>query len=365
MLVDLRMKIRRKMDEEKKRQQEESFGFCYASILSGTTAENRGTQENGQAAIVEGDQELEHEMSVNDHVHEVEEENVLLIEREGTRSSSSRPYIEDFQVDNTILEELVNFWHEMELLLIAATRLELRIDDNAENDAILDDCSDERQSEWRVVHGLSIVGCPKKIANLAVKLYPEQVNQFDENGNFPLHLASSSHQTSALAEGTWHHDHTPYGENAFTAPPMMKCLLRVYPEAASVINAAGRYPINLAILAGKTWQDGVYDLFRAGPNVVLDGSIDRTIGLPPFMLAALPRYSSIDDSCLKVRESIFEQEMRAKRSASKNIGSMWMLLPDSSKVRALSEAKIDIHKVQLTSIYQLLRLVPEFIGGVG
>lgn len=352
------------MEEERERQ-EERFGFCSDTLLRDAASEYSETQD-GQDVIVEGEQELEHEMSINDHVHEIEEEHILVVEGEGSHRSVTGN--EDFQVDNTSLEALVIFWHEMELLVIAATRLTLKIgnEDEEEIDTQLDDGSGERQPEWRIVHGLCIIGCPREVANLAVKLYPEQVREADENGDLPLHLASSSHQTSALAEGTWHHDQTPYGENVQTASPMMECLLREYPEAASVLNTAGRYPINLAILAGKTWQDGVCDVFRAGPNVVLEGSVDSTVGLPPFMLAALPRYSSVNyNSCLKVGKSKFEQEMRAKRSASKNIGSMWMLLPDSSKVRALTVAKTDIDKVQLTTIYQLLRVVPEFIGGVG
>jgi len=342
-LNDLRTRIQIKMEEERERQ--ERFGLCSDSLLA---------HQDDQDASVEGEQELEHEMSIHDHVHVIEQTHILIGDREGSADT------EDFQLDYEILEALVNFWHEMELLVLAATRLSLKIYN--EEDAQ----PDEIQPEWQIVHGLSIIGCPREIANLAVKLYPEQVRTAGEDGNLALHLASSSHQTSALADGTWHHDQKPYGENASTAPPMMECLLKEYPEAASEKNNAGSYPLNLAILAGKSWQDGVGDIFRAGPNVVLNGSVDSIFGLQPCMLAALPRCDSAIDynSGLKVRESRFEEEMRAKRSASKNIGSMWMLLPDSSKVRALSEAKLDIDKIQLTTIYQLLRVVPEFIGGL-
>ena len=353
-LNDVRTRIQGKMEEEKERQVR--FGLCSDSLLAVAATKN-GESQDDQEASIEGEQELEHEMSIHDHVHVIEETHFLIVDGEGSA------HTERFQMDYEVLEELVNFWHEMELLVLAATRLSLKIYDEEENDS----WPDERQPEWQIVHGLSITGCPREIANLAVKLYPEQVRTAEEDGNLPLHLASLSHQTSALADGTWHHDQKPYGQNASTAPPMMECLLNEYPEAASEKNNAGSYSLNLAILAGKTWQDGAGDIFRAGPNIVLDGSVDSIFGLPPFMLAALPRYySAIDyNSRLKVRESSFEEEMRAKRSASKNIGSMWMLLPDSSKVRALSEAKLDIDKMQLTTIYQLLRVVPEFIGGFG
>jgi len=331
-ITQLKRKIEAKLNEERRRQQR--YGLDSNRLLSDRDGLHQ-PQIDGDASGLgvrlgaEGREELEHEMALRDHVHEVYENHV----------GGDHEVMVELNVDI-----VVDFWHSMELLVMAATRLSLSVDPN-----------DSRLADWFIVHGLAKTGCPHEIAHLAVKLYPNQVRQRDYDGNLPLHIAASSHKTSALADGTWHHNRQHSGDHSNSVPSMLKCLLEIYPGAAKESNAGGRYSINLAIMAGKTWSDGVGDIFKACPNVVLSGSLDMVTNLPSFMLAALARDPSTYD------DVGFEEEMRAKRRASKKIGSMWRFFPAQSKRRALEEAKSDIELLKLSTIFELLKAVPEFI----
>lgn len=342
-ITELRRRIFEKMNEERIRQ--ETYGMNPNRLLQAMdNFRRRPEAENEPLAAhldIAGSEELDHEMAQHDHIHETQENHVDQTQNVSAINGETSIVKEEH------LDIVVNFFHEMQLLIMAATRLSLCMGG---------------EYDWSIVHGLSVTGCPLEIGRLAVKLYPEQLRHRDNTGSLPLHLASSSHKTSALADGTWHHNRQPYGDNASSSPPMMKCLLEEYPAAALELNSEGRYPINIAITAGKTWLSGVSDIFDAGPNVILDGTLDRLTRLPSFMLAAMQRNSARCRQNRRIGSSVgFEEEMRAKRTASKTIGSMWRLLPQQAKVRALKEAKNDIEAIQLTTVFELLRAMPEII----
>ena len=347
------------MDGERSRQRQ--HGTTPKSMFLGSDDVMHHTSE--VPVEVDGLAELEHEMSVQEHVHiEVQDHTGELDAETGWPNGDSI-------MDEDIMDQIVHFWHEMELLVMAATKLSLRMvngsDENGEEQ--------EEFQDWSILHGLARVGCPIEIARLAVKLYPDQVHQIDINENLPLHVASQSHITSALAAGTWNHSQSQScEENTSTVPPMMRCLLEVHPRGALEVNSDGRHPINLAILAGKTWVDGIKDLFLACPSVTIDGSLDSILHLPSFMIAALPRGHMIDsndeeqnfgesEQWYRMKNNAFEEEMRAKRRASKTIGSMWRFLPHQSKLQALAEARSDIDVIQISTIYELLRINPGLI----
>ena len=354
-ITDLKTRIEEKMNQEKIRQRRHgtsSSNIIFEREMAGVSVEN--IDQSIRSIEVDGPQELEHEMALHEHLHEEQEIHIGGQEVPGAHDQLPH-YNEEY------LDRIADFWHEMELLVMAATRMSLRMIDE-QNDM---NAEDNINDEWLILHGLSIVGCPSEIARLAVKLYPQQLRQRDSNGNLPLHLASLSHKTSSLAEGTWN---LGPGRNSSTVPPMMSCLLDVYPEGALEMNSCGRYPINLAILAGKTWMDAVGSLFKAGPNVILSGSLDSVTMLPSCMIAALPRCSSNDDSegsnndfleenCTGAVIGI-EEEIRDKQNASKIMRSMWRF---KSKVRPEADARIDIEIIQLSTIYELLRIAPDVL----
>ncbi len=342
-ILELRRRILEKMNEERTRQRRDGTSSNSLLLGLGLNRNSSGKNYPTGSCEIDGQEELEHEMSLHDHVHEEEEDHI--------GDNHERLDITHSALAEENMDVLVNFWHEMELLVIASTRLTLRLTDD----------NDTNQINRFIVHELAKVGCPNEIAKLAIKLYPEEVRHFHE-GNLPLHIASCSHNTSALATG----------ENATTSP-MLNCLLDVYPQGASIPNSDGRYPINLALLAGKTWLDGVGDIFRADPNIIINGSVDCITNLPSFMIAALPRSNAKLGTESKFNERIqtnqidshvaLEEELRASSNTSKTILSMWRFLPDQSKLRALAEARSDIELIRLTTIFELLRIAPGLLFG--
>lgn len=255
-------------------------------------------------------------------------------------------------LDEDTLVEIEKFLHDMELLLFYTFSIKklANLVGSTEHRGIF--------NHWRIVHALAVVGCPREIGKLMIKIYPNQVRERDENGNLPIHLASSSHKTSSLADGTWHYD-AVYGESNSSVPPMMKCLIEAYPEGVSEVDANGRFCINLALLAGKSWKEGVFELFSTSPHIILNGMVDIDLGLPSFMIAALPTNASNQYQTLSLQSE--ETTVVPVRQKS----SVWISMPDKSKVRAPSGAKTgksQKNQMHLTTIYNLLRVVPESIS---
>ncbi len=387
LVMELKRRIRSRIEEERFRQRRN--GVQSGGILieweeteqASLNASDREAVPPRDESGDEGREELEHEMSLHDHIHEIEETHVASDVEVDTSHDYVHPAPYGALMSEENLNALVDFWHEMELIIMAATQLSLSIDE-------IDEVESESSSSlgtkrrWYILHGLAKTGCPDEIAQLALALYPDQVRLRDHSGNLPLHIAASSHRASALADGTWQFNEHGHGaskqENSTTTttPPMIKYMLRAYPEAGMELNAEGRYPINMAIAAGKTWLDGVGDIFLACPNVVLVGSIDKPTNLPSFLLASLAWQvecmspSNETDVGYPARNNLgqlvsFQEEMRAKRNESSSIGSMWRYLPPESKARALKTAKSDIELIRTTTVFELLRAYPSILVNIG
>jgi len=246
---------------------------------------------------------------------------------------------------------------------------------NNNNSWTLNFPQEKNLDEWNVVHALAHSGCPTEIAKLAVKLYPEQIKKRDRHGNLPIHISASSHNTSALAEGTWYHCNkhnsdcsssltTEITRNTTTVSPMMQVLLQTYPEGAMTLNSNGRLPINIAICAGKSWESGICDLFMACPRALLYGSRDIPTRLHPFMLAScsvptIPTYNNEDTNNFGNSDEV--ERMRAMRNTSRNIGSMWKFLKLESKEHAIILAKNDVESIRLTTVFELLKIMPDAV----
>jgi hypothetical protein len=162
-----------------------------------------------------------------------------------------------------------------------------------------------------------------------------------------------------------------------SCPPMIKHLLNAYPQATMIQNMNHQLPITIALYAGKYWHTGIYDIFKSNPIMVLAGlsrdveksnlysfmiaattttvdlgMLSSVVSLPPTAITTTASSSSSSSSSIEVMR-------RAQRIASKKIGSMWRFLPKTSKDRAIKEAKIELEKMKLNTIYELLRINPE------
>ena len=307
--------------------------------------------------------------------------------------------LEDVPWDDSILDALVAFWHSMELLLMVAYNgtIDLsEINDNSDDGDDLEssdgDEADNRRRKWRVVHTLAKTGCPSEVARLAVCLYPEQVQQRDENDDLPLHIAVRSSSSSSQWDATEDDAHAladieslagdAGGErevNSVTGQvvrqsslsyipacaPVIKALLESYPHAAACADGNRRLPLNLALVTGRTWRSGIADILEACPDALF-GTRDTATRLAPFMLAAVDQRELREHSHLAINggveyEEADEAELRAKKIASNQIGGMWRFMSHETKQRVLEKVRQDIDIIKLETIFETLRAMPDAV----
>lgn len=136
--------------------------------------------------------------------------------------------------------------------------------------------------EWRLLHALTTIpDCPRVLFQLAMKLYPEQVEE-SLNGSLPLHYAAEC-PTSLIDDI---HQDGYY----------VCSLLLLFPKASKVPNLAGQLPLHIAVASGKSWDGVVEKLFSLFPSALM--MKDGKSCLYPFMVAALPK----PDHCLRKLE---------------------------------------------------------------
>uniref|UniRef100_A0A7S0CHH3 Uncharacterized protein n=1 Tax=Proboscia inermis TaxID=420281 RepID=A0A7S0CHH3_9STRA len=114
-------------------------------------------------------------------------------------------------------------------------------------------------------------GAPNCMIRFAFYIHPEQANETDECGNYPLHIAA--------ANPTLKQEKSRF---------VINNLLQMNPGAAFVASCGSfgkRMPLTLAIVAGsKTWDTCVEAIFMCNELAVTEK--DPETGLYPFMLAA-------------------------------------------------------------------------------
>lgn len=115
---------------------------------------------------------------------------------------------------------------------------------------------------WYVLHASIKYMAPTEFIKLAIKMHPEQLQNRDTDGRFPLHIAASAKADQCLIDQ----------------------LVMSYPDAAMLTDNSSRFPVNLSLECGKTWQSGVQSIFQAAPEVIQ--ILDAGSQLYPFMLAA-------------------------------------------------------------------------------
>lgn len=73
---------------------------------------------------------------------------------------------------------------------------------------------------------------------------------------------------------------------------ILKDIVSVYPQAASIPDRFGKFPLHLSLYAGSTWDTGVKEIFEAAPNLIF---VQDSSGLLPFMIAAYKKTPICND----------------------------------------------------------------------
>ncbi len=412
-IQDLRQRIRNKIKNERITEKGTNDGrkCCsnstdfYCSSSNSIQNQDLDTRSSNSVSEIRQqqyyDNEVEEVMSSSQHFTESTQYSNQYLEQQQHQQSA-------LGLSEEEIEEVVHFWYDMEILVMAAVHDTIHIDITENSDIVTvappsptsisaNHAGNKNKiiKKWLVVHALAITGCPTEVAKLAVSLYHEQIEERDENGNLPLHLACSSHSAGSFAEGSGlsnnnnnngnsaqqrsDYNRTVLNNNkkgqssnkkhkcssSSSSSPMLKCLLDVYPQATTLPNSSQKLPMTLALCAGKYWYTGIQDIFQSNPLMLLSGqSRDAETKLHAFMVAAAAAdFASSTNltpgALIQVPSSTSEEMRMAQRIASKKIGSMWRFLPNVSKRKAIDTARTELEMMKLTTIFELLRIVPD------
>jgi hypothetical protein len=182
---------------------------------------------------------------------------------------------------------------------------------------------DDNRRAFRIVHasvGLTGYGCPPEMIRLALSIHPEQIQEMDEDGNLPLHIAAVA--SSITADGGNDEDSSMMSDVSFLSTAtacsnafdrVIRILIRQYPAAARIPHGvSGKLPLILA-LEKRSWEDGIKTLLDAFPAALHAKRI--LPGVYPHLLAKIGRTSMFLDV-----------ERGAKRYRDRGLASLFEVL---------------------------------------
>mmetsp|Transcript_37309 Transcript_37309/g.76109 ORF Transcript_37309/g.76109 Transcript_37309/m.76109 type:complete len:735 (+) Transcript_37309:164-2368(+) len=194
--------------------------------------------------------------------------------------------ISNLKQPSDLTPDLVEAWERTVLLLQVMNAM----DGNTQQRPLL--------APFHAVHASSYVNCPRCVVRMAMVLFPEQLLMRDEGGFLPIHIAAAapvyavhdlrgegfSMEDAILDEETGMPIIRKLKETKYTEPSVIDILLSGEASAARERDPNGQLPLHIAIMRGKTLDEGVKALADAYPEALT--MPDKHTNLYPFMLAA-------------------------------------------------------------------------------
>jgi hypothetical protein len=238
---------------------------------------------------------------------------------------------------------------------------------------------------FRIVHasvGLIGYGCPPEMVRLAISIHPNQVKEMDEEGNLPIHIASTarsylgahfnggnSTDKSTLAaaaaaaaaasdEDSLVSDTTgvlsffssaTVSQTIHAFDKVIKILLQHYPQSAKIPQGkTGRLPLAMAVEAGcRSWDDGIQTLLTAYPPALHS---DRK-------LFSLPLYANV---LAMVNAGGATNSSSSMKGSSVPRGNMHRGIRSPRK--RISKNRKEKTSRKLTTMFELLKVKPELLA---
>ena len=192
----------------------------------------------------------------------------------GNTGTSISFHVDDLTKSSTLNGALRRCWEDMMYLLKAAS---FHQDINTKKREVANKVSKEQINRpfedmnlWQLfmLHSSIKNGAPIDFIKLVMKMHPEQVERPDWGGNTPLHIAAGTEPFTRCEE---------YAK-------LINELVEAFPQAAAKLNTLNRFPLNILLENGATWDNGVESVFRAAPDVV--STRDSSSRMFPFMVSA-------------------------------------------------------------------------------
>lgn len=196
--------------------------------------------------------------------------------------------ISNIKHPSDVKEDLIEAWEKSLLLLQVMGAMENR------------GGGEQNLAPFRAVHTASAVDCPRCVVRIAMVLFPQELLMRDECNRLPIHIAAASPVYCVhdlRGEGFTMYDAFPdddpqqraarprmESQSKYKEPSVIDILLSGDPAAASQRDPHGQLPLHIAIMRGKTLDEGVQALVNASPDALT--TPDNQTNLYPFMLAA-------------------------------------------------------------------------------
>lgn len=154
-------------------------------------------------------------------------------------------------------------------------------------------------SPWGIVHCAVQVETPPDLLRYIVETNAQDLTRVDPDGNLPLHYAAAR-PPPPRGEAS----HFP----AFYTKYVMDELLYKFPEAAGMADAKGRFPLTLAVTAGKQWiGGGIKSLYDAYPDALKQLQLDEH----PTLIRALSMGADADEDDEEIKEDSKEEHLQS------------------------------------------------------
>jgi hypothetical protein len=182
-----------------------------------------------------------------------------------------------------------NTWKIIELLLKQQEQILLLSSSSSQPNSSMNDHDTKKQNHsvitttYRTVHRAVQGETPPDLLRYIVETNANDLTIQDEAGNLPLHYAaryqpkelqillssSTTTTTTTTTDITTKVNDKKSSFPAFYSKYVMDELLYKYPEAATIPDANGNYPLLLAIQSGKQWiGGGIKSLYDAYPDAI-------------------------------------------------------------------------------------------------
>ena len=148
-------------------------------------------------------------------------------------------------------------------------------------------------SHWRVLHAAASIPSPPQFIRSAIRLFPWQVRERDEQGYLPVQRAAMCLRTEGVDENQyWLNEGVNqkplyfrlFPENRAVDNPIT-IFVNAYPDGAQALDKDFKLPLHWAIETGKQWNEGVQTLVKAAPLAL--ATRDGQHHMYPFMMAAM------------------------------------------------------------------------------
>jgi len=238
------------------------------------------------------------------------------------RQTHRQHQIREQKVAFLLAKQIVDIWDKAVILILASYRGTAQGIQNS-------------MKEKGIIHAAAFCAVPRCMLNMAVRMYPDELTEKDENGDTPLSILLSRHKPCKSMYGWGRSDDIREQDvREIESMDIIQTVLWADPDAAALPSSNGRLPLHLAIDQGLHWIDGIQDIFMAYPNAV---SIrDPITRLFPFMHASMKHSDAQLDTCTQKGNPRSEDELQVS------------LEPDHI----------------LTTAYELLRSNPANLNGI-